>query len=62
MKRLWVPHPFGIWFIKGCGFRVSFALNLNLEALTDRRLRAPKVRLLFLFPLHSNNSPVILTF
>jgi hypothetical protein len=28
-KRVRVPDPFGIWFIKVCGFRVDFIANFS---------------------------------
>lgn len=37
----WVPHPFGVCFIKGCGFRVNFIATVDVE---EKRLRLRAVQ------------------
>jgi hypothetical protein len=33
VRGFWVAQPFGVWFFKGCGFRVNFILDRFEETL-----------------------------
>jgi len=52
-----VPHPFGFWFIKGCGFRVSFMQGRTNIDSPHRPLRSAMTHIFLLLLVSQRSNP-----